>query len=464
MSGDKAALKDLRVLILAAGKGTRMKSRKAKVLHRAGGASLVEHVARAASAVSSDVSIIVGHQADLVRAAVPAAAFIEQTEQLGTGHAVLAAQAAFKDFTGDVLVLPGDIPLAQAATLEQLIAFHRDGGFEATVLTAELAEPFGYGRIARGANGSVERIVEQRDAPPEIQRIREVNSGVYAFRAPSLFEALAGVRNKNAQSEYYLTDVIGILAGRGRKIGALVAADPREILGVNTRQELAVIDRILRDRKCAELMANGVTIVDPATAFIDSGVEIGADTVIHPFVRIEGRSVIGEDAIVHSFARVTSSRIGARSIVLDGSIIVDSVVGDDVSVGPYAHLRMGALIADTAKIGNFVEVKKSRVGRNTKAMHLAYLGDATIGENVNIGAGTITCNYDGFRKNPTTIDDDVFIGSDSQLIAPVRIGKGAYVAAGSSITEDVPSDALGIARGRQVNKPDWARERKKKTD
>jgi bifunctional UDP-N-acetylglucosamine pyrophosphorylase/glucosamine-1-phosphate N-acetyltransferase len=233
---------------------------------------------------------------------------------------------------------------------------------------------------------------------------------------------------------------------------------------VNTRQELAVIDRALRDRKNAALMASGVTLVDPATAFIDAHVEIGADTVIHLFTRIEGRSVIGEDVVIHAFARLTNSRVGARSVVLDGSIIVDSVIGDDVSVGPYAHLRMGTLIEDTARVGNFVEIKKSRVGRKTKAMHLAYLGDATIGENVNIGAGTITCNYDGFQKNPTTIDDNVFIGSDSQLIAPVRIGKGAYVAAGSSITEDVPSDALGIARGRQVNKADWARSRKKKAD
>jgi bifunctional UDP-N-acetylglucosamine pyrophosphorylase/glucosamine-1-phosphate N-acetyltransferase len=306
--------------------------------------------------------------------------------------------------------------------------------------------------------------VEQRDASPELQRIREVNSGVYVFHAPGLFDALAGVRNKNAQAEYYLTDAIGMFVERGKKAGALGAQESREILGVNTRAELAVIDRALRDRKNMELMLGGVTIVDPATAFIDVGVEIGAHTVIHPFVRIEGRSVIGEDAVVHSFARLTHSRIGARSVVLDGSIIVDSIIGDDVSVGPYAHLRMGTLVEDAAKVGNFVEVKKSRIGRRTKAMHLAYLGDATIGENVNIGAGTITCNYDGFQKNPTTIDDNVFIGSDSQLIAPVRIGKVAYVAAGSSITEDVPSDALGIARGRQVNKPDWAKARKKKPD
>jgi bifunctional UDP-N-acetylglucosamine pyrophosphorylase/glucosamine-1-phosphate N-acetyltransferase len=282
------------------------------------------------------------------------------------------------------------------------------------------------------------------------------------FHAPTLFEALSGIRNRNAQSEYYLTDVIGILVERGKKVGALIAGEPREMLGVNTRQELAVVDHILRDRKCAELMANGVTIVDPTTAFIDAGVEIGADTIIHPFVRIEGKSVIGEDAVIHSFARLTNARLGARSVALDGSIIVDSIIGDDVSIGPYAHLRMGAVIADTARIGNFVEVKKSNIGKNTKAMHLAYLGDATIGANVNIGAGTITCNYDGVKKNPTTIDDDVFIGSDSQLIAPVRIGKGAYIAAGSSITEDVPSGALGIARGRQVNKEDWAKGRKKK--
>ncbi|HEX4996998.1 MAG TPA: bifunctional UDP-N-acetylglucosamine diphosphorylase/glucosamine-1-phosphate N-acetyltransferase GlmU [Terriglobia bacterium] len=453
--------REMRVLVLAAGKGTRMKSKKAKVLHSAGGALLIEHVANAAKAVSSHVSVIVGHQADQVRAALTGVEFIEQQEQLGTGHAALSARPAFEGYRGDVLVLPGDIPLIESSTLDRLVAFHRSGGFSATVLTAELDDPFGYGRIVRGAGQSLERIVEQRDATPEIRAIREVNSGVYVFDAGALFESLAGVRNRNAQGEYYLTDVFGILVEGQRPVGAIMASSAREILGVNTRQELAVVDRELRDRKRAALMTAGVTLVDPATAFIDMNVEIGADTVIHPFVRIEGRTVIGEDAVIHSFARLTNARVGSRSTVLDGSIVADSEIGSDVSVGPYAHLRMGATIADTARVGNFVEVKKSVIGRNTKAMHLAYLGDATIGANVNIGAGTITCNYDGVRKNPTTIEDDVFIGSDSQLIAPVRIGKGAYVAAGSSITEDVPSDSLGIARGRQINKPDWARERKK---
>jgi len=453
---------DLRTLILAAGKGTRMKSRKAKVLHRVGGASLVEHVLATAKVLSADVSIVIGHQADDVGALIPEGKFVEQKEQLGTGHAVIMASDHFAGYAGEILILPGDVPLISSQTLEKFVEFHRGGAYVASVLTADIENPFGYGRIVRGNSTDLQSIVEHKDATPEIREIREINSSIYVFSGPQLFEALSKVKNTNAQSEYYLTDVVEILVAQNRKVGAFKVADASEILGINTRSELANVDRIMRLRKCELLMAEGVTIIDPASTFIDSAVRIGADTVIYPSVQIYGRSIIGEDVTIHSFSRISNSRIGSRSTVLDGCVVVDSSLGEDVSVGPYAHLRMETKLEDTVKIGNFVEIKKSTLGAGTKSMHLTYLGDATIGKNCNIGAGTITCNYDGFTKNPTLIEDDVFIGSDSQLIAPVKVGKGAYVGAGSSITDDVPPESLAIARGRQVVKEGWVRDRKKK--
>jgi bifunctional UDP-N-acetylglucosamine pyrophosphorylase/glucosamine-1-phosphate N-acetyltransferase len=458
-------MENVRTLILAAGKGTRMKSRNAKVLHRVGGAALVEHVAWAAARVSTSVMAVVGHQADRVREILPDVGCVDQPEQLGTGHAVMCAREAFAGFTGDLLVLPGDVPLIRSETLETLLQFHRAGGFRASILTADVADPAGYGRIVRAGGNSgneVARIVEDRDAGPDILRIPEINSSIYVFQPQSLFDALSEVRQENSQSEYYLTDVIGILVGAGHKVGACRAANSAEILGINTRRELASIDSIMRRRKCDALMAEGVTIMDPASTFIDSDVQIGADSVIYPFVQIERGTVIGSDVTIHSFTRISNSRIGAQSEVLESCIVSNSSIGEDVRIGPFAHLRMGAALSDTVRVGNFVEVKKSTLGEGVKAMHLAYLGDANIGKNVNIGAGAITCNYDGVNKNTTTIEDDVFIGSDSQLIAPVRIGKGAYVAAGSSITDDVPPGSLAIARGRQVIKENWAKDRKGK--
>jgi bifunctional UDP-N-acetylglucosamine pyrophosphorylase/glucosamine-1-phosphate N-acetyltransferase len=312
----------------------------------------------------------------------------------------------------------------------------------------------------RKGNNEVDSIVEHRDASPEILQIPEINSSIYVFSAPALFEALTKVRNENAQKEYYLTDVIGILGSQQKKVGAFKLTHPEEMLGINTRAELAAIDRVMRSRKCEKLMAEGVTIIDPASTFIDDSVQIGADTVIYPSVQIYGKTVIGEDVTIHSFSRIADSSIGARSTILDGCIVVDSSVGNDISVGPFAHLRMNTKLDDGVKVGNFVEIKKSTLGKGTKSMHLAYLGDATIGKAVNIGAGTITCNYDGSKKHPTIIEDEVFIGSDSQLVAPVKIGKGAYVGAGSSITEDVPPESLAIARGRQVVKEGWVRKKK----
>src|SRR5215471_6576954 len=455
-------MENLRILILAAGKSTRMKSKYAKVLHRVGGQTLLEHVLRSARWVSADVWVVVGHSADKVKASVSEIKFVDQKEQLGTGHAVLSSHDHFAEYTGDLLVLPGDVPLISGDTLQAFVKFHQDGGYRASVLTEDADNPYGYGRVVRRNDNEVDSIVEHRDATPDILKIPEINSGIYVFNAPALFHALSKIQNDNAQREYYLTDVIGILGSQRYKVGAFKVASVEEVLGINTRQELAQVDRVMRRRKCENLMTEGVTIVDPDTTFIDADVQMGSDTTIYPSVQIYGQTVIGDDVTIHSFSRISNSKIGARSVVLEGCIVVDSTLGEDVSVGPYAHLRMGTAVADKAKVGNFVEIKKSSLGSGTKSMHRAYLGDATIGKNVNIGAGVITCNYDGVNKNPTVIEDGAFVGTDSQLIAPVRIGKDAYVAAGSSVTEDVPSESLAIARGRQVNKEGWVRQRKKK--
>jgi bifunctional UDP-N-acetylglucosamine pyrophosphorylase/glucosamine-1-phosphate N-acetyltransferase len=453
---------NLQVLILAAGKGTRMKSRKAKVLHQVGGNALIEHVYRSARALAPQVLVIVGHQADRVKSLVPAALHIEQREQLGTGHAVLSARDSLRDFSGDLLVLPGDVPLVGADTLERFVLYHREGGYAASILTADIADPFGYGRIVRRGNNEVQCIVEHRDASPEALKITEINSSIYVFRTPALFEALARVRNENSQSEYYLTDVIGILTAGNQRVGAYKTSNPVEVLGINTRQELAAIDHFLRQQKCEALMEDGVTVVNPESTFIDVDVQVGQDSVIHPSVQLERGTIVGEDVTIRSFSRITNCRIGSRSTVLEGCVLVDSTIGEDVSVGPFAHLRMGAVLEDAVKVGNFVEIKKSRLGRGTKSGHLAYLGDATLGKNVNIGAGVITANYDGTNKNETHVADDAFIGTNSTLIAPVRVEQGAFVAAGSTITDDVPAEALAIARERQVVKEGRAPHRKKK--
>jgi bifunctional UDP-N-acetylglucosamine pyrophosphorylase / glucosamine-1-phosphate N-acetyltransferase len=459
-------MNNLRILILAAGKGTRMKSRKAKVLHSVSGRTLVEHVLRAVQPVSKDVLVVVGHQSDEVRASLKGVEFVDQKEQLGTGHALMCARDALRGFTGDLLVLPGDVPLIRTETIQEFLQFHQDGKFEASVLTADVVNPSGYGRIIRKAgrryNTEISGIVEHRDASAKELKITEINTSIYVFNTPLLFEALTKVRNENAQKEYYLTDVIGILSTEGRRIGVWKSPDADEILGINTRQEIAYTDRAMRRRKCDALMSEGVTIMDPASTFIDMDVQIGTDTVIFPSVQIFGTSVIGEDVTIRSFSRISNTHIGARTTVQEGCIVDDSRIGEDVTMGPYSRLRPGVLLADKVKVGNFVEIKGSSLGVGSKAMHLAYIGDATIGTDVNIGAGVITVNYDGTRKYPTTIEDDAFIGSDSQLIAPVRVGKGGFVAAGSTITEDVPAESLAIGRGRQVNKENRAPHRRKK--
>ncbi|HWP98999.1 MAG TPA: bifunctional UDP-N-acetylglucosamine diphosphorylase/glucosamine-1-phosphate N-acetyltransferase GlmU [Vicinamibacterales bacterium] len=458
-------MEDLHLVILAAGKGTRMKSAAPKVLHRVAGLPMVEHVLRAAAPLHARTTVVVvGYEADRVRQALagwPGLRFALQEPQLGTGHAVLQAAPALAGARGTLLVLSGDVPLLRPATLAALVARHREQGAAMTVLTALVERPDGYGRIVRDEAGTLLRIVEERDASPAERAIREINTGIYAFALEPLFDALHAVGDRNAQGEYYLPDLAAIYRERGLRVEALVADDWQEVIGVNTRQELAEAAAALRRRRAEALMAAGVTLEDPSATYVGPDVEVGPDTILHPNVHLEGRTRIGSGCEIHAGARIVDSTLGDRVVVQNCCLITDSVIEDDASIGPFAHLRPASHVGRRARVGNFVELKKTTLGAGSKAPHLSYLGDAVIGERVNVGAGTITCNYDGERKYQTIIEDEAFIGSDTQLIAPVRIGRGAYVAAGSSITEDVPPGALAIGRGRQVNKEGWAARRKK---
>jgi bifunctional UDP-N-acetylglucosamine pyrophosphorylase / glucosamine-1-phosphate N-acetyltransferase len=447
------------VVILAAGKGTRMKSGLPKVLHRAAGLTLLEHVLRAAATLEPASTVLVlGHQADLVKQAVgkrPGLAFASQEQQLGTGHALLQAEVALEGASGTVVLLSADVPLLRPATLRALVERHRAAGAAATVLTADVAAPDGYGRIVRDDAGFISAIVEHKDATVSQRAIGEINSGIYAFDLGPLFGALREIGSSNAQGEYYLPDLVKIFRARGLVVDVLKLEDSREIVGVNSRMELAEVSMILRTTKLEDLMAAGVTINDPASTFVDPDVTVGPDTILRPGVYLEGRTQIGSGCEIHSGVRIVDSTIGDDVVINNFCVIVESTVRRGARLGPFAHIRPQSDVGESAHVGNFVELKKTSLGRGSKANHLAYLGDATIGEKVNVGAGTITCNYDGTAKHPTVIEDGAFIGSDSQLIAPVRIGKGAYVAAGSSITHDVPADSLGIARSKQVNKDGW---------
>jgi len=455
------------VVIMAAGKGTRMKSGVAKVLHQTAGMSLIEHVLRSVDELGPEsIVVVVGHMADQVSAGVlgsrPNIVTALQEPQLGTGHAVLQAEPHLRGRTGTLLLLSGDVPLMRPGTLRGLVDHHRATSAAATVLTAEFAQPDGYGRIVR-TDGAISAIVEHKDASPAERQIREINSGIYAFDLQPLFPALRRIGSANAQGEYYLPDLVSIFRSQGKRVETVRVADPGEILGVNSRKELAETSAVLRDRKNEALMASGVTIIDPATTWVQPDVVVGADTILHPGVYLEGRTVIGSGCEIHSGVRIVDSTLGDRVVVNNFCVIRQSRIASAAQVGPFAQIRPDSDVGEGAHVGNFVELKKTTMGKGSKANHLTYLGDATIGEKVNIGAGTITCNYDGVNKNPTIIEDGAFIGSDSQLIAPVTIGKNAYVAAGSSITEDVPPDSLAIARGKQVNKPGWiARARRKK--
>jgi bifunctional UDP-N-acetylglucosamine pyrophosphorylase / glucosamine-1-phosphate N-acetyltransferase len=449
----------LNVIILAAGLGTRMKSRRAKVLHQLGGLPLITHVVQSANRLDPEtILVVVGHQAEEVEQAVldavgEKASFVVQAKQRGTGDAVESARNVLENSDSLLLLLYGDMPLVRTETLQKLIDHHRAAGAKCSILSVEMQNPTGYGRIFRNEDGSFARIVEQRDATPEQRQIREINSGIYCFDGRELFQALRLVQPANDQGEYYLTDVAEIILSRGGKVSVYVHDDSREVSGINTRAELAEIENLLRRNTIRRLMTDtGVTFIDPSNTYIGPEAQLSSDCIIYPGVSIEGKSVIGDGCVIRSGVRITNSRLGDNVTVKDHSIIVDSEIGSDCSVGPFAHLRMNATLEDKATVGNFVEVKKSRLKRGTKAMHLTYLGDATIGERTNIGAGTVTCNYDGKHKHETIIEDDVKIGSDTMLVAPVTVGARSMTGAGSVVTKDVPPDSLVAGVPAEVKK------------
>jgi bifunctional UDP-N-acetylglucosamine pyrophosphorylase/glucosamine-1-phosphate N-acetyltransferase len=452
---------NLDVVILAAGLGTRMKSATIKVLHRAAGRPIIDYVLDLAGEVGAPSPVVViGHQREAVQKSIgDRARFAVQEQQLGTGHAVLQA-APFVSGGGRVLILSGDVPLTRPETLRRLLDEHARANNALTVLTMRLDDPARYGRIVRNARNEVEQIVEFKDATDEQRQIGEVNAGIYVFEADALFDNLRNLSTNNAQGEYYLTDVLGALRGAGRNVGAVIVDDPVEALGVNSRAELATVEEEIQRRVVQRLMADGVTFRNPATVVIDSTVAIGRDSVVYPFVTIEGTTRIGEDCVLDPGVHLINCTIGNNVHVKTGTVAEDSVIEDDAAVGPYAHLRAGTKLGRHVKVGNFVETKKAVFGDGAKASHLSYIGDAEVGADVNIGAGTITCNYDGVNKNKTIIEDGAFIGSDSQLVAPVRVGKGAYVGAGSTITKDVPPDSLALSRTPQRVVEGWAKKKR----
>jgi bifunctional UDP-N-acetylglucosamine pyrophosphorylase/glucosamine-1-phosphate N-acetyltransferase len=437
------------VLILAAGLGTRMKSARAKVLHELGGLPLITYVCRTAQSLRPEkIYVVVGHQANEVERAVKtevgdSSAFVTQSEQRGTGDAVMAAQSQLENSDSLVLVLSGDVPLIRQATLEDFISQHRSSKAACSILSVRLENPTGYGRIVRDESDCFLRIVEQKDASPAEQMVKEINSGIYCFDARRLFAALKRVEPSNQQGEYYLTDVPQILLVDGDKVNVHLHSNAREVSGINTRAELAEFENLMRRNTIRKLMVDdGVTFLDPSHAYVSAEAEVGRDCIIYPGVSIEGKSIIGEGCEIRSGTRIANSLLGNNVVVKDHCVVIDSEIQSNCAVGPFAHLRMNTILEEGSVVGNFVEAKKSRLGRRSKSMHLTYLGDATIGEDTNIGAGTVTCNYDGKNKHPTIIEDDVRIGSDTMLVAPVRVGKGSVTAAGSVVTEDVPPNTL----------------------
>ena len=445
----------LTTIILAAGKGTRMKSNLPKVLHKVCGRPMLEHVIDAARGAGSEREIVViGSGADEVEKAITDVEFALQAEQLGTGHAVKMAKDKMADAEGTVMILCGDTPLVSADLLEKFIENHEQTKATATVLTAMMPDATGYGRIVRNQSGSVDKIVEHKDATEEELQIHEVNSGMYCFDVKALFDALEKVTNDNAQGEYYLTDVLGIIREQGLLINAFVTNAFTQILGINSRYQLATAERILRQRKNIELMDSGVTILDPDSTFIDYDVEIGRDSTILPFTYLETGTKIGENCSIGPNCRLQNTKIG-NNVTMQFVYSHDAEIDDDVVIGPYVHLRPGTKINKKVKIGNFVEVKNSNIGEGSKLPHLQYIGDTDMGTNVNVGCGTVTCNYDGKKKYRTTVGDNVFIGCNTNLVAPVTVNNGAYIAAGSTINKDVPENNLAVARSRQVNIPEW---------
>ncbi len=454
-------MSDLVTVILAAGKGTRMKSKLPKVLHKAGGKSMVQHVIDAAKAAGSSRTVVItGFGSEAVRAAIgEQAECVEQKEQLGTGHAVLQAKPLLQDEKGTIMVLCGDTPLLTGDLLKKPYDAHVAARAKATVLTAIMPDATGYGRIVRAADGSVEKIVEHKDATEAEREICEVNSGIYCFDAQALFQSLAQVTNDNAQGEYYLPDVLWILKKQGEKIAAVAADNYEDTLGINSRLQLAGAEKILRRRKNEELMAAGVTIMDPDSTYIDADVKVGRDTVIYPQTWLEGNTVIGEECEIGPSVRFQNMQVGSR---VTGQFIYahDAVVDDEVILGQFTHIRPNTHLSRKVKIGNFVEVKNANIGEGSKLPHLSYIGDTDMGARVNMGCGSLTVNYDGKKKYRTTIGNDAFVGCNSNLVAPVTVEDNGYIAAGSTITDTVPSEGLAIARARQVIVKNWKDRRK----
>jgi len=454
-------LEGIVTVILAAGKGTRMNSDLVKVLHPLLGLPMLSYpIDLSLNGIQAEKTIVVvGHQAEKIKETFQdlPVHFVLQKEQLGTGHAVLQAIPYFQDYPGTVLVLCGDVPLVKAKTIRSFLDVFFENESTLSVLTAVVGNPTGYGRIIRSPEGWLERIVEEKDASEEERLIREINTGIFCVKAPYLVEGLKEIRSENAQGEYYLTDLVQIIRGKRLRCSAHMVEDPTEVMGINTRVDLALAHEVLRQEKLRELMLSGVTILDPKNTYVDRSVEIGRDTILYPNCTLQGKTKIGQRCIIESNSKITDTLIGNQVTIRPNSVITGSKIEEGATIGPFAHLRPLSEIKSRAKIGNFVEVKKSIIGKESKANHLAYIGDSTVGEKVNIGAGTITCNYDGIEKHQTIIEDGVFVGSNVELVAPVKVGKNATIGAGTTVTKDVPAGSLAISRMKQRNIRGWTK-------
>ncbi|MGE5629535.1 MAG: bifunctional UDP-N-acetylglucosamine diphosphorylase/glucosamine-1-phosphate N-acetyltransferase GlmU [Caulobacteraceae bacterium] len=447
-------------IILAAGEGKRMYSKLPKVLHKVCGISMVGHVINCARELGDpEPVVVIGHGADQVSKAVSGVKLVMQEKQLGTGHAVLQAEKYISD--GDILILYGDTPLLKPETLRDMHELHIKEGYGATILTSEFDDPAGYGRIVRNSSGLVDAIIEEKDADPKTKVIKEINSGIYFFNGKALKEALKQLTNNNSQGEYYLTDVIGIMRDKNLKIGAYLIGDSEEIMGVNNRYQLSQANAIMRDRILKGFMLSGVTIIDPNTTYIDASVKIERDVTIYPGCMLEGDTAIEEDAIIGPYTKIKDGKVG-KGVTVQNSVILESSVGEGTTVGPFAYIRPGNKIGRHARIGDFVEMKNSNFGDHSKASHLTYVGDGDVGSHVNLGCGVVFVNYDGKKKSRTVVGDNCFVGCNVNLIAPVKVNAGSYIAAGTTVTDEVPEGSLAVGRARQVNKEGWVSKRENK--